>query len=233
MKKFIVYAHRGASFYAPENTLAAFNKAISLNTPGIELDLRLTKDRKVVVFHDEFIDKKSNSIGKIKSYKYKDLLKFDFGSWFSKDFINEKILLFEEFAHNFLVKDLYYSIELKEPKLERKTLKIINKYAKYKNKIQISSFDYKILKKIRRLDKNINISWLIKDDINEKNIKKLKKIKGSELAVPFDKVSKEGIKLAQKNNIEIRLWRINNIELISKVIDLDVNSITVDFPDKF
>lgn len=73
---FINYAHRGASAYAPENTMSAFNMAIQLNANGIELDLRRTKDGKIVIFHDNEIDKKSNKKGKISDYTYQELLNF-------------------------------------------------------------------------------------------------------------------------------------------------------------
>ena len=71
---FIVYAHRGSSAYAPENTKVAFEKAIELKANGIELDLQKTKDGKIVIFHDDYIDKKSNVLGKIEEYTYQELL---------------------------------------------------------------------------------------------------------------------------------------------------------------
>lgn len=55
---FINYAHREASEYAPENTISAFNMALQLGANGIELDLQITKDGKIVIFHDNEIDKK-------------------------------------------------------------------------------------------------------------------------------------------------------------------------------
>ena len=57
---FVNYAHRGASAYAPENTMTSFRKALQLGANGIELDLQQTKDGKIVVFHDNKIDKKSS-----------------------------------------------------------------------------------------------------------------------------------------------------------------------------
>lgn len=104
MNRFINYAHRGASDYAPENTMSAFRKAIELKANGIELDLQKTKDGKIVIFHDDFIDKKSNGIGTISDYTYNELLKFDFGSWFDLKYKDEKIVLFEEFAKKFYLK---------------------------------------------------------------------------------------------------------------------------------
>lgn len=62
---FVNYAHRGASQYAPQNTMSAFRKAIEFNATGIELDLQKTKDGKIFIFHDEKIDRLSNGTGKI------------------------------------------------------------------------------------------------------------------------------------------------------------------------
>lgn len=91
---FVNYAHRGASSYAPENTMSSFKKAFQLGSNGIELDLQKTKDGKLVIFYDKEIDKKSNGTGKISDYTYNELLELDFGSWFGKEFKNEKIVLF-------------------------------------------------------------------------------------------------------------------------------------------
>ena len=88
---YIIYAHRGASAYLPENTKIAFEKALELNANGIELDLQKTKDGKIVIFHDDIIDNKSNGKEKISDYTYQKLLIFDFGSWFDskyKSYIN-------------------------------------------------------------------------------------------------------------------------------------------------
>ena len=67
MNTFVNYAHRGASAYAPENTMAAFKKAFQIGTNGIELDLQKTKDEKIVIFHDDKIDEKYRTIH-IKNY---------------------------------------------------------------------------------------------------------------------------------------------------------------------
>ena len=153
---FINYAHRGASAYAPENTMSAFNMAIQLNANGIELDLRRTKDGKIVIFHDNEIDKKSNKKGKISDYTYQELLNFDFGSWFDLKYKDEKIVLFEDFAKKFLPKELTFAIELKEEKIEKETFDIIKKYATHNN-IYITSFNYNALENMRKIDSNIKL----------------------------------------------------------------------------
>lgn len=68
-----VWAHRGASGYAPENTLEAFTLAASMGADGVELDVQLTKDGKLVVAHDEWIDRVSNGSGRIADYTLEEL----------------------------------------------------------------------------------------------------------------------------------------------------------------
>lgn len=231
MNTFVNYAHRGASAYAPENTMAAFKKAFQIGTNGIELDLQKTKDGKIVIFHDNKIDNKSNKTGKISDYTYKELSKFDFGSWFSKEFENEKIVLFDDFMKEVSNKNLILAIELKEEGIEKEALEIINEYYN-KDNIFITSFIYNALSNVRKLDKNIKIGWLIKEDINQKNILELTKISGNQICPPADLVSEEGIKLARENELGVRLWGVSNEEIMRKVYNLDIDGMTVNFPDK-
>lgn len=229
--KFIIYAHRGASAYAPENTRVAFKKAIELNTNGIELDLQKTKDGKIVIFHDDYIDNKSNGTGKIKEYTYQELLKLDFGSWFNKEYCEEHIMLFEDFAKEFLNKELTFAIELKVLGIEKEVLEIINKY-KVHNNIYITSFIYDALENVRKIDSNIKLSWLIEERINKDNIEKVLKINGNQICPKADLITKEDIQIANNNGLGVRLWGISNEEIMEKVYKLNIEGMTVNFPDK-
>jgi glycerophosphoryl diester phosphodiesterase len=94
--KTYVYAHRGASGYAPENTLEAFALAIEQDADGVELDVRFTKDGKVIVLHDATIDRTSNGQGAVLDYTYEELLGFDFGYKFYKERRGIKLPLLED-----------------------------------------------------------------------------------------------------------------------------------------
>ena len=228
---FIIYAHRGASAYAPENTKVAFEKAIELKANGIELDLQKTKDGKIVIFHDNYINKKSNGTGKIEEYTYQELLELDFGIWFDNKYKNEKIVLFEDFARDYLDKDLTFAIELKVLGIEKETLEIINKY-KVHNNIYITSFLYEALANVRKIDPNIKLSWLIEDRISKENIEKLLRINGNQICPKASLVSKEDIEIANNNGLGVRLWEIDNEEIMKKVYKLNIEGMTVNFPDK-
>ena len=69
----LVWAHRGASGYAPENTLEAFKLAVEMGADGVELDVQLTKDNQIVVIHDEWIDRTSNGKGWVKDMTLEEL----------------------------------------------------------------------------------------------------------------------------------------------------------------
>jgi len=92
----VIFAHRGASAYAPENTLAAFEIAIAQNADGIELDVKLSADGHVVVIHDMTVDRTTGAHGRVKNLSLADLRALDAGSFFSEKFQSEKIPTLEE-----------------------------------------------------------------------------------------------------------------------------------------
>lgn len=87
----LVFAHRGASAYAPENTLAAFERAIALGADGIELDAKLSADGEVVVIHDATVARTTGAEGQVSQLPLAALRELDAGSFFSEEFAGEKI----------------------------------------------------------------------------------------------------------------------------------------------
>ena len=107
----IIFAHRGASAHAPENTLAAFELALAQGADAVELDAKLSADGSVVVIHDPTVDRTTNGHGKVKDLSLADLRALDAGSSFSKHFETEKIPLLEE-VFDALGKRLFINVEL-------------------------------------------------------------------------------------------------------------------------
>lgn len=87
-----IIAHRGASAYAPENTFAAFEKAVELGADFIELDIQITKDGKLAVIHDDKVDRTTNGTGFVREYTMNELEQLDAGSWFGPEYQGEKSL---------------------------------------------------------------------------------------------------------------------------------------------
>lgn len=92
----IIFAHRGASAYAPENTLAAFELAARQGARAIEFDVKLTSDRKVIIIHDQTLDRTTNGTGLVVKKPLAALRELDAGSWKSAEFRGEKIPLLDE-----------------------------------------------------------------------------------------------------------------------------------------
>lgn len=103
-KEFVVIAHKGAAKQAPENTLAAIQKALDLRVDMIEIDVRHTKDEEIVVFHDVTLDRIArDSIGhhltdkdSVHNYTLAEIKKLDVGSWFADPFKTERIPTLKE-----------------------------------------------------------------------------------------------------------------------------------------
>lgn len=92
----IIFAHRGASAHAPENTLAAFELAIEQGADGLELDVKLSADGKVVVIHDPTVDRTTGTHGRVKDLPLAELRALDAGTPFSVKFNDQKIPTLEE-----------------------------------------------------------------------------------------------------------------------------------------
>lgn len=111
-RRFLVVAHRGASGYAPENTLEAFDLACTLGADVIELDVHLTRDDEVVVMHDERVDRTTTGRGEIRSMMLADVRAMDAGSWFGTQFQGVRVPTLTEVLERFLGRVLI-DIELK------------------------------------------------------------------------------------------------------------------------
>lgn len=162
-----VFAHRGASRYAPENTLAAFLKAKELGARWIEFDVMLTADEKVVVIHDETVDRTTGSSGYVCDYPYNNLKKLDAGSWFSPEFSVEKIPLLSEVIDWMHENTMCANIEIKAlPGKEKITAKKVLEIIKHHWREDmlpplLSSFSLEILYELRRQDKTCQLGLLM------------------------------------------------------------------------
>lgn len=159
----IIFAHRGSSAYAPENTLASFELAIKQNVTAIELDATLTKDQKVVVFHDSSTERITAFKGKINQMNLAEIKKLDAGSFFDVSFQGEQIPTLEEVFE--LVGDqALINIELKNyaspfDALPQHVATLIEKW-KLQANIFFSSFNPVALWKIKKLLPEVPIALL-------------------------------------------------------------------------
>lgn len=162
-----IIAHRGASRYAPENTLAAFRKAKELGARWVEFDVMLSKDHEAVVIHDDTLERTTNGSGNVSDHTCVALKKLDAGSWFSPEFANEKIPTFLEVIQLLNELQLCANVEIKplpgkEKITAEKTLSIIQ--AHWPRTLPaplISSFSRIALETVRNLSSDSLLGFLM------------------------------------------------------------------------
>ncbi len=232
--QYVVLAHRGASAYAPENTLASFYKAIELGANGIETDLQKTKDGVIVLFHDNILDKKSDKKGAVVDYTWAELQEADVGSWFSPRYKGERLITFEQFLIFFGRRDLLFVIELKSlftASEVREIIRLIDEYD-IRKKATITSFVFGNLKTTRDVDKNIRIGYVLNKKIDNDVIRQLESIDGRQVCPRAELITPDQVKLAHHHGLEVSAWGIQNVEIMNNMITLGVDGIIIDFPDK-
>lgn len=155
-------AHRGASGYAPENTLAAFRKAIAMGAKAVEFDVQMTKDNQIVVIHDFYLQRTTNGTGLVMFADYETIRSYDAGSSFNPSFSNEYVPLLEEVLDIF-PEDMELHIEIKKNGMETRRFeedvyKIIKQSGLLKRAI-FSSFDHVCLQNLLK-HKDVKIGML-------------------------------------------------------------------------
>ena len=158
-----IVAHRGASFCAPENTLSAFRKAIELGVDGIETDVQVTADHKLVIHHNYSVDGTANATGRIADMTLEQLKKLDFGSHKGPEFAGERIATLDEFLE--VTRPLtLVNIELKAP-VDRTVpyVKMVVEAVKTHDMVEqtvISAFDHSLLRQVKELCPKLRVGGL-------------------------------------------------------------------------
>lgn len=219
--------HRGAKGYEPENTLIAFEKAITLGVDGIELDVHLSADNELIVIHDETVDRTTNGKGEVNQFSLKELktLKIE---------LTEKIPTLTEVL-DLVNKRCFINIELKGIGTAQPVIQLISHYISEKNwnynNFIISSFDWKMLEEAHSLDSEIKIGVLTEESI-DKALAFAKKINAFSIHPDYELLSKENVILMQQNGFEVYPWTVNSENAIQKIKSFNVNGIISDFPDR-
>ncbi len=148
-----LFAHRGYSSTAPENTLAAFQEALSRKIPGIELDIHLCRSGELVVTHDHNLERVTGFRGTIEDLGYSDIKHLDAGSWKDEKFSNERLPLLQD-VFDLLGDRVYYDIEIKSRSrtstgIENKLLNLLKSY-RLEERTVVSSFNPIPLKNLKK-----------------------------------------------------------------------------------
>ena len=231
MKQPVIYAHRGASTQSPENTMAAFRKAIELGSGGLELDVHMTKDGEIVVIHDEVIDRTSNGTGKVKDLTFSELLRYDFGYWFSQEFSEEKIPTLEQVMTLLSDWDGVLNIEIKanDTGIESSVIALIDKY-RMRKRVIISAFNHYILVNVKRIDDAIETGALIMETLY-RPWEYAKRIGAGTIHPFYRAINQEIIGECLANGIDVNVFTVDRSEDIKMLAGAKVSGIITNVPD--
>ncbi|MGE5632130.1 MAG: glycerophosphodiester phosphodiesterase [Caulobacteraceae bacterium] len=231
----LVYAHRGASGYAPENTMAAFKKAVELGSHGIECDVQLTKDGWLVVCHDETVDRTTNGKGFIKDMKLADIRRLDAGSWFGKEFKNERIPFFSELLELVKKTGLLLNVEIKSgiilyPGIEKKVMDEVTAFG-LQDRVIISSFNHYSVNTVKQIAPVVKTGILYMEGLFEPW--NYMKAVGCECAHPFYMALKPEIaKELKARGFMINVFTVNDPNHAKELAEMGVDIIITNYPDK-
>jgi glycerophosphoryl diester phosphodiesterase len=247
-EKPLIIAHRGASSLAPENTLAAFGRAIEDGAEGIELDVRLAKDGVPVVIHDADLKRLADKKGRVSSYTSEELQTFDVGSWFNSkypkkaddQFARETVPTFSELL-KFLedYKGLVY-VEMKCKKAETGSLvQAVCQAIGQTNllaRIVLKSFNLGALVQARNLLPEARTAALFSPKIltvvrKRKHIlQKAEKCGADEISLHYSLATKELVKRAENKGLATIIWTADSSIWVKRALDLGIYAIITNNP---
>jgi len=229
----LLIGHRGARNEAPENTLEGFEHIKKLGMHSMEFDLRLSKDHKIVIIHDETLDRTTNMKGKVYDFTAEELKAF------SVPELKEVLGLFDYIEHA--------QLEVKSPKKEHHEIichgiSACLKELNCETNCIITSFDTDFLKSTQAFASHLRRGLIyqkgrIPTALSEKSSNALidltKELQASLLAINYKNCTPFIIELAKKNNIETSTWTVNEEADFKRLKDWGIDSIITDCPSLF
>ena len=229
----LAIAHRGASGYAPENTFAAFRRAIALGAGFIETDLQLSRDARLVAIHDATVNRTTNGQGAVHDMTLAELRRLDAGSWFGSEFTGERIPTIEEILEFANKHDVVFYLEMKPSGSwggEHALISALRDSQEIARTVVIS-FDPAILAAVRKIEPTLMTGLLFEGHIPNP-LDKAIEIGARQLAVRGDLVTPRLLKEARGHDLQVVCWTVNHPGHMRLLVQAGVDGIISDYPDR-
>ena len=229
-----IWAHRGASGYAPENTLEAFRMAIEMGADGVELDVQFTKDRQLVVIHDETIDRVSNGHGRVADYTLEELKRFTFNKT-HLEYENCRIPTLEEVLTLMKPTGVTVNIELKTgvnfyDGIEDSVLRLVDRL-QMQEQVIYSSFNHYSIIKVKELCPDAHVGFLYCD--GTPHMAEYAKKNHAEALHPsiYNMQYIDLIPDCKEMGIDLHVWTVNDRSDMERMVKLGADAIITNYPD--
>jgi len=227
---FMVIAHRGASSYAPENTLAAFDLALEMGATHIELDVHTTRDGHLVVIHDDAVDRTTNGSGAVSETTLADLRTLDAGAWFDARFAGQRIPTLGEIFERYTGRT-HVHVEIKghTAGLTKRTIDLV-RASGMAGHVTVTSFQKLRLEEARAYAPELPTGWLV-PAVTDATIEEARTLGLTQLCPRASVVTPELVQRLHAEGFVVRAWGVSNEDLMRRVVAAGADGTTVNFPD--
>jgi glycerophosphoryl diester phosphodiesterase len=229
-------AHRGASGHAPENTMAAFRRAVELGARFIETDLQITRDARIVAMHDSTLDRTTTGKGAVHLLTLAEIRALDAGSWFGGGngaFAGERVPTLEEILNFAEQQDVIFYLEIKSGAawgVEHGLVAALRDH-NASARVVILSFDPSALDLVYRLDSTM-MTGLLCEHPSSDLVERTVRAGARQLVARGDLITPTVVESAYHAGLQTVAWTINEPEQMRRLIANGVNGIITDYPDR-
>ena len=235
-REFLCIAHRGASSYAPENTFAAFDKALELGVNHVELDVHFSRDGHIVVIHDDTVDRTTDGSGPVADMTLAELRGLDAGSWFGPEYSGERIRTLAEIFEQYKGR-LYFHVEIKARAegLASRTGDMVRAHGMTKD-VTVTSFWKPWLEETKMYAPELTTGWLVplgQGNSWDDSIIEQSQALGLDQVCPRANITTpELVRTLHEKGFVVRCHGVYSEELMRHAVDCGADGMTINFPDK-
>ncbi|HEX5679440.1 MAG TPA: glycerophosphodiester phosphodiesterase family protein [Desulfobacterales bacterium] len=228
----LLIGHRGYPAKFPENTLASFEGAMQAGCDMIELDVTLTKDRKVVVIHDDTLDRTTTGKGPVRGHALAEIKALDAGSWFDARFASERVPELWEVTEltagrcmlNIEIKESAFEATYPTDAIEHQVVRLV-KTSGAMDRVIISSFDKRILQRIAAMDAPPAIAYISDHGADKRFLEMLFAMKAFSWHPLFKILTRDQVEMLHAAGLKVFPWTINTRAEAEKVLALGVDGL--------
>jgi glycerophosphoryl diester phosphodiesterase len=227
---FMVMAHRGASAYAPEHTLAAFDLALDLGCHHLERDVDLSRDGHIVVMHDDTVDRTTNGTGPVGSQTLAELRALDAGAWCGAPFVGERVPTYAEVLERYRGRaHLHTEIKGRAPHLASGVVDLVRQYDMVAH-VTVTSFQFPRLEDIRASAPELPTGWLV-SEVSDDTIAQAHALGLTQICPKADRVTPALVRRLHAEGFVVRAWGVADEVLMRQVVNAGADGMTVNCPD--
>ena len=214
-KQMMIMGHRGAAAMEPENTLRSIGRAIEIGVDAVEIDVHLSKDKKVVVIHDATLDRTTNGTGDVRSHTLEEMKVLNAGK-------GERIPTLQEVI-DFIDSRIRLVIELKAAGTEMEVVEVIRRNNLADNDIYVISFWHRLVKTVKEMDSSIRTGILLVGCPVDVSI--ATHASADALVMRYSFVDRRLVKMAHEAGLKVFIWNIDESHLLAPYVDMGVDGI--------